>query len=338
MVKETLILCDRQRRLAKCHDSPAVQDYEIWPDHLVTFWREHDEPVSRQRHAKGFVEQEFHWLGDLAMAERSREDRRNGRRWFEMYTGSDGPPEPFNFEKEPMLPLEPYPLELLYRPDIEGIHVTGWETYHNTRPPALKPDRIDKANPGGSCERIWYSNRDNDPRESLPHIQVARNGHEMFGWKFALWETIMLDMVQAPGEILERIVDTWQAYLYWLRLSLMKIQRLPGGWSSFTTAEGFTVSGRELDTWAYGQGKTYNDVIASVESGELWPLYWDRAAYKVVSYWKLFRQREAGYQGLINLWREERSELGHCRLSATYRIWSTTIVFGADGGFRANLP
>ncbi|KAK4652986.1 hypothetical protein QC762_0078930 [Podospora pseudocomata] len=91
---------------------------------------------------KGFVEHEFHYLGDLATVGRSKQHRKAGRRWFDIYQEEDHT-EIFNFEDSPMLPLEPFPLELVYRHDLEGVDLTAWEEEHNNTLPDLKPIYID---------------------------------------------------------------------------------------------------------------------------------------------------------------------------------------------------
>lgn len=143
---------------------------------------------------KGFVEQEFHYLGDLATVGRSKQHRKAGRRWFDIYQEEDHP-EIFNFEDSPMLPLEPFPLELVYRHDLEGVDLTAWEEEHNNTLPDLKPIYIDVNHHPLASEWSCFAKEEHIDKDHVPHIRLARYGHELFSRKHELWSIIMVEMM-----------------------------------------------------------------------------------------------------------------------------------------------
>ncbi|VBB81155.1 Putative protein of unknown function [Podospora comata] len=234
---------------------------------------------------KGFVEQEFHYLGDLATVGRSKQHRKAGRRWFDIYQEEDHP-EIFNFEDSPMLPLEPFPLELVYRHNLEGVDLTAWEEEHNNTLPDLKPIYIDVNHHPLASEWSCFAKEEHIDKDHVPHIQLARYEHELF------LESHVEDMENKP----RLLTECWQKYLYWLRMSLMRVERLPAPGQILTTAEGFTVERDFLDTWAWGRGKSYEDVYQEVIDGNMFPQYWDRALYEVFTYWVQFKRLKAGYR------------------------------------------
>lgn len=128
------------------------------------------------------------------------------------------------------------------------------------------------------------------------------------------------------------LTECWQKYLYWLRMSLMRVERLPAPGQILTTAEGFTVERDFLDTWAWRRGKSYKDVYQEVIDGNMFPEYWDRALYEVFTYWVQFKRVKAGYRYLIDKWMSWHSNLIHYRSSMTWQILSGTIVSGVVGG------
>ncbi|KAK4177769.1 hypothetical protein QBC36DRAFT_162661, partial [Triangularia setosa] len=99
--------------------------------------------------------------------------------------------------------------------------------------------------------------------EEVPHIQVVRFKHD-------LWAFINKN-VKLMEDMLKAIVESWQCYLYWLRLSLIKIGKLPARGESFTSKSDLSVISYKVDNCAFGRGKSYDDLVRSLAIKEKWP-------------------------------------------------------------------
>ncbi|KAK4675418.1 hypothetical protein QC764_504105 [Podospora pseudoanserina] len=221
-----------------------------------------------------------------------------------------------------MLPLKPFPLELVYRHDLEGVDLTAWEEEHNNTLPDLKPIYIDVNHYPLASEWSCFAEEEHIDKDHVPHIQLARYGHELF----------LESHVEAMENKSRLLTECWQKYLYWLRMSLMRVERLPAPGQILTTAEGFTIERDILDTWAWGREKSYEDVYQEVIDGNMFPEYWDRALYEVFTSWVQFKRAKAGYRYLIDKWMSWDSNLIHYRSSMTWQILSGTIGSGVVGG------
>ncbi|KAK4652987.1 hypothetical protein QC762_0078940 [Podospora pseudocomata] len=131
-------------------------------------------------------------------------------------------------------------------------------------------------------------------------------GNGVFGSGRNFLESHVEDMENKP----RLLTECWQKYLYWLRMSLMRVERLPAPGQILTTAKGFTIERDFLDTGAWGRGKSYEDVYQEVIDGNMFPEYWDRALYEGFTYWVQFKRVKAGYRYLIDKWIEEQDKLG----------------------------
>ncbi|KAK0714376.1 hypothetical protein B0T21DRAFT_249246, partial [Apiosordaria backusii] len=222
---------------------------------------------------KGFMEHEYHYLGTLATSGRSKQHRQEDQRWF--YMSSTGQ-RSVDFEEYPLEPGLPFPLDLVYRSDLEDIDPTSWEDDHANA--EVKAEPINKDHIGEVARRMRFY--DDPDVEKQPHIQAARYGHDLWRRKMLLQEMLMIDMM----------ADSWQCYLYWLRLALIKIGKLPAPGETLVSEEhGFVVSGDELDEWAFGRGKSINDLINAMGAGQKYEQYWDTCLYVVAQAWVALR-------------------------------------------------
>ncbi|KAK4195267.1 hypothetical protein QBC40DRAFT_134882, partial [Triangularia verruculosa] len=264
------------------------------PDHGISMREMPSTPHGGHRrggHVKGFVEQEYVWLGALAQAnqDQSEEPHEGGARWFDMST----PQVDVDYEKR-FGPSVPFALEAVYHRELKMQNYERWRDEHAKRDENRKPKEITFLNDarlqpgkGDKLSAVGMRYRTDDvasiPKEHQPHIQVARYGHDLWCRK---------RQVERMKKLLNQIIISWRSYLYWLRLSLLKAgQKVPENGESLTFQNGYVIEGHILRRFSFGEGditRQEHGIYEAIDKGEIFTHNNETALAEVCETWSAF--------------------------------------------------